>query len=70
VDKPEGKYPWQVRLYANDQIGLCGGSIIAAEWVLTAAHCVLDTEAVVVGYGSIDRMMTTKIPAPKSSSIP
>jgi secreted trypsin-like serine protease len=64
---PDGKYPWQVRLYssADDKIGFCGGSIIAAQWILTAAHCLLDTEAVVVGYGSNDRTKTTKIESEK-----
>jgi secreted trypsin-like serine protease len=41
VPAPEGKYPWQVRLYSSmeDDKGFCGGSIIAPQWVLTAAHC-------------------------------
>ena len=39
---PEGKYPYQVRLYESmeDEKGHCGGSLIAPQWVLTAAHCV------------------------------
>jgi len=76
---PEGKYPWQVRLYSSmeDERGFCGGSIIASQWVLTASHCLskgeshggpntaVDPTHVVVGYGSIDRTKTTKIPAEK-----
>ena len=62
-----GKYPWQVRIYStmDDKVGFCGGSIIAPQWVLTAAHCLLDTPKVVVGYGSIDRTETTKIESEK-----
>ncbi len=77
VPVPEGKYPWQVRLYSSmeDERGFCGGSIIAPQWVLTASHCLakgethggpntaVDPADVVVGYGSIDRTKTTKIPA-------
>lgn len=32
------QHPWQVALRIGDN--LCGGSIIARKWVLTAAHCV------------------------------
>ena len=35
------KHPWQVALNIRQRDGLylCGGSIIALKWVLTAAHC-------------------------------
>lgn len=63
----QGKYPWQVRLYErmDDDVGFCGGSIIAPQWVLTAAHCLVDTDSVVVGFGDVDRTKTTKIPSEK-----
>ncbi len=65
---PPDKYPWQVRLYESmdDTVGFCGGSIIADQWVLTAAHCLVDVtdpNDVVVGYGSTDREKTTKVAA-------
>jgi len=63
----QGKYPWQVRLYEtmDDDIGFCGGSIIAPQWVLTAAHCLVDTDKVIIGFGDVDRTKTTKIASEK-----
>jgi secreted trypsin-like serine protease len=63
----QGKYPWQVRLYESmdDPIGFCGGSVIANQWVLTAAHCLTETDSVVIGFGHVDRTKTTKIPSEK-----
>jgi secreted trypsin-like serine protease len=79
TEAPDGKYPWQVRLYSSvtDQRGFCGGTIIAPQWILTAGHCVTvgdteigphtvqDTAKVVVGYGSNDRTKTKKIEVEK-----
>jgi secreted trypsin-like serine protease len=78
-EAPEGKYPYQVRLYSSmeDKIGFCGGSIIAPQWVLTAAHCMTEGDfakgpttanepsKVVVGYGSNDRTKTKKVEVEK-----
>lgn len=70
---PEGKYPYQVRLFDSfeDDKGGCGGSLVGAQWVLTAAHCMysgrsehkrpLEPSEIVIGYGSNDRTKTTKV---------
>ena len=72
-EAPDGKYPYQVRLYKSttDDHGFCGGSLIAAQWVLTASHCLaekkgsgyvaLTPDEVVIGYGSNDRTKTKRV---------
>merc|ERR1719318_1012129 len=38
-----GSWPWQILMLYNGYPG-CGGSLISAEWVLSAAHCVFGLE--------------------------
>jgi secreted trypsin-like serine protease len=44
---PAGSWPWiaSVRRTANLQSGYCGGTVIASDAILTAAHCVVEDDA-------------------------
>ncbi|KAM4717151.1 serine protease 27-like [Anableps anableps] len=49
-DAAAGAWPWQARLRTNTN-GLCGGSLINNQWVLSAAHCFGRASSVSVSLG-------------------
>jgi secreted trypsin-like serine protease len=51
-----GEYPWQVRLsiFENPNFYLCGGTLINPQWVLTAGHCITESNGSVSAPGNVN----------------
>ncbi|XP_070508541.1 brachyurin-like [Chironomus tepperi] len=56
IEVPPHSHPYQVALHVSrTTVGLCGGSVLSATSVLTAAHCVGGTSTILVIAGAHNR---------------
>uniref|UniRef100_A0AAY4EVC2 Coagulation factor VII n=1 Tax=Denticeps clupeoides TaxID=299321 RepID=A0AAY4EVC2_9TELE len=69
---PKGHCPWQVLLKLKGQ-DLCGGALLHADWVITAAHCVHQQDAkdlsVIAGEHNLDMVEGTEQTVPVSQVV-
>lgn len=56
-----GQFPWQVSLKNASEDHFCGGSIINAQYVLTAAHCVINETPLNIGVYVGSHLLTSQI---------
>nr|XP_023690948.1 uncharacterized protein LOC111855790 [Paramormyrops kingsleyae] len=52
---PAGDCPWQALLVTEDDLGFCGGTILNQKFILTAAHCLRETQSFYVVLGETNR---------------
>jgi len=60
------EYPWQVGIVNRNKNSVwCGGSLISAQWILTASHCVVNSKAkqiqVLLGEHNVDSTTEAKV---------
>ncbi len=55
VDSKALELPWQVAIVKDGATFSCGGTLITDTWVVTAAHCLDESDQVTVYSGAIDR---------------
>uniref|UniRef100_A0A8C1Z597 Peptidase S1 domain-containing protein n=1 Tax=Cyprinus carpio TaxID=7962 RepID=A0A8C1Z597_CYPCA len=47
TDAQAGSWPWQVSLQMERYGHVCGASLVASRWLVSAAHCFQDSDATV-----------------------
>uniref|UniRef100_A0A5F8GQL5 Transmembrane serine protease 13 n=1 Tax=Monodelphis domestica TaxID=13616 RepID=A0A5F8GQL5_MONDO len=65
---PENKWPWQVSLHFGTT-HICGGTLIDAQWVLTAAHCFFVTREKILEGWKVYAGTTNLFHLPEAASV-